>query len=804
MTDLVNRFTQLITFLTSSVFCILYATSDELRSPITFGPIRYVLPENVTKDHSMDVLNSELIVVLNDLTIYDSNDQPLSQHINLVVFDASPLEIDNPLINQTAESNPSLIPYLYDPDDPVRFFEILYFIGQNKPWYLPQDWLISANEKYKQIDERTLKSGQKAYVFEKTDFDINDEAFQMYHIVSKLEEASMSRLLHLHTDELGLDKALELANSLEYSKTGFEQEDQSIENQAVSKIDDLISNPIELDARQEDGPFSVQFAKDRKFKIIHPYAEVGPNVYGEYESINFFAPGLVFPMRTQYNIFAHYVKTSSEDGASMITEDFDKYFQKKGGERFKTTKMKDGFLIKNSENFEIHLDLSDPDWKEKFTDSDHQPWLHLSIKGPEQDLDHALSVVNSANFSSAINPQKIILSDFLPETTSPAPIKELENLDQEFPPSPENVELESEDLYEFLRTSREYDKIMIPTTWNWLVWLNKHWRPLDIPVFSDKVVMQESKFTDDAVSYSKLLYSNLEQRASYQAWVVQNENDIPPTDMVVEKFKTESGFCGVSIHSESMNYYYILLDITTDERRNDWASLGNQNPESVWFLWEFPYLSDKEEFEIYRAIVNTYQNRKSQQPLPCPPSEESLSVQEQVKNENQFDNQNCTSETNQKTNPTSPAQKTKSFTENLELTSLGSNWYNSNWFGTFFETENQWIYHTDMGWTYAVPIGSSPESVWAWKEGIGWLWSSESTFPYLYSDTSKFWIYLKSEDIEQSKYYDYFDEQWRDWGDFPTRTIVEIEGRSIERILQSDQSSAKIADEIMSILMRGL
>jgi len=109
-----------------------------------------------------------------------------------------------------------------------------------------------------------------------------------------------------------------------------------------------------------------------------------------------------------------------------------------------------------------------------------------------------------------------------------------------------------------------------------------------------------------------------------------------------------------------------------------------------------------------------------------------------------------------------------------------------------------------MSWAYAIPNSSSPESVWLWKEGLGWLWSSENSYPYLYSDTSKFWIYLNSEDIEQSKYYDYFDEQWRDWENFPTRTIAEIEGRSIERMLQSDKSSEKIADEIMSIIMRGL
>ena len=133
-----------------------------------------------------------------------------------------------------------------------------------------------------------------------------------------------------------------------------------------------------------------------------------------------------------------------------------------------------------------------------------------------------------------------------------------------------------------------------------------------------------------------------------------------------------------------------------------------------------------------------------------------------------------------------------------------TNWYDSDWLGTFFETKNQWTYHTDMSWAYAIPNSSSPESVWLWKEGLGWLWSSENSYPYLYSDTSKFWIYLNSEDIEQSKYYDYFDEQWRDWENFPTRTIAEIEGRSIERMLQSDKSSEKIADEIMSIIMRGL
>ena len=91
-----------------------------------------------------------------------------------------------------------------------------------------------------------------------------------------------------------------------------------------------------------------------------------------------------------------------------------------------------------------------------------------------------------------------------------------------------------------------------------------------------------------------------------------------------------------------------------------------------------------------------------------------------------------------------------------------------------------------MGWVYPVSDSANEENVWIWKEDAGWLWTSEHTFPYLYSYTSKFWIYLNSQDAGQTKYYDYFDDEWRDWGDFPTRTIVEIEG------VRSKESSNQI------------
>ena len=85
-----------------------------------------------------------------------------------------------------------------------------------------------------------------------------------------------------------------------------------------------------------------------------------------------------------------------------------------------------------------------------------------------------------------------------------------------------------------------------------------------------------------------------------------------------------------------------------------------------------------------------------------------------------------------------------------------------------------------------------------------WLWTSESTYPYLYSDTTKFWIKLGTNQEEANRYFDYFDEKWRRWGEFPSRTTREIEAKSVNRILQSTQTGSTKADQIRKIIYLGL
>jgi uncharacterized repeat protein (TIGR02543 family) len=77
-----------------------------------------------------------------------------------------------------------------------------------------------------------------------------------------------------------------------------------------------------------------------------------------------------------------------------------------------------------------------------------------------------------------------------------------------------------------------------------------------------------------------------------------------------------------------------------------------------------------------------------------------------------------------------------------------SNWNQSNWLGYFYlpartDTGNFWMYHAYLGWVYL--SSSSPSDIWLFQETTNaWLWTKKSTFPYLYDNTAKAWLYLTS------------------------------------------------------------
>ena len=106
----------------------------------------------------------------------------------------------------------------------------------------------------------------------------------------------------------------------------------------------------------------------------------------------------------------------------------------------------------------------------------------------------------------------------------------------------------------------------------------------------------------------------------------------------------------------------------------------------------------------------------------------------------------------------------KPLSANLEVTNLiALDWYDSSWFGVFFQSDNGWVYHLEFGWIF--PIINHSENLWFWSQKLGWIWADEETFPeqYLWSEAIQNWIFWENNDFDSIRYFDFSSDQWVDW-----------------------------------------
>ena len=86
--------------------------------------------------------------------------------------------------------------------------------------------------------------------------------------------------------------------------------------------------------------------------------------------------------------------------------------------------------------------------------------------------------------------------------------------------------------------------------------------------------------------------------------------------------------------------------------------------------------------------------------------------------------------------------------EGAKAVSGASKWNQSNWLGYFYlpartDSANFWMYHTYLGWVFL--SSTSPSDIWLFQESTSsWLWTKKSTFPYLFDQNEKKWLYLTS------------------------------------------------------------
>jgi uncharacterized protein YjbI with pentapeptide repeats len=85
-------------------------------------------------------------------------------------------------------------------------------------------------------------------------------------------------------------------------------------------------------------------------------------------------------------------------------------------------------------------------------------------------------------------------------------------------------------------------------------------------------------------------------------------------------------------------------------------------------------------------------------------------------------------------------------------------WWISSWFGSFYQNPNGWALHEQLGWVF--PVQSPTAGLWLWKEEMGWLWTDEGIYPFLYNNSNESWLYFYGQLDGSRLFYDYDRKEW--------------------------------------------
>ena len=90
--------------------------------------------------------------------------------------------------------------------------------------------------------------------------------------------------------------------------------------------------------------------------------------------------------------------------------------------------------------------------------------------------------------------------------------------------------------------------------------------------------------------------------------------------------------------------------------------------------------------------------------------------------------------------------------------SATKDWWISFWFGSFYQNPNGWALHEQLGWIF--PVQSPTAGLWLWKEEMGWLWTDEDIYPFLYHNSNESWLYFYGQLDGSRLFYDYDRKEW--------------------------------------------
>lgn len=109
--------------------------------------------------------------------------------------------------------------------------------------------------------------------------------------------------------------------------------------------------------------------------------------------------------------------------------------------------------------------------------------------------------------------------------------------------------------------------------------------------------------------------------------------------------------------------------------------------------------------------------------------------------------------------------------------SIVGSWKSNSWFGYYHDDESGWIYHEDLEWAY--PISPDGNSTWLFFPMLGWGWTKQGIFPWMYFNGLENWRYHQ----EQKGFYDFAAKAWQ------SKEALKDELEALEKEKQGIESS---------------
>lgn len=90
--------------------------------------------------------------------------------------------------------------------------------------------------------------------------------------------------------------------------------------------------------------------------------------------------------------------------------------------------------------------------------------------------------------------------------------------------------------------------------------------------------------------------------------------------------------------------------------------------------------------------------------------------------------------------------------------SLGDDWYYLTWFDHYYSASDNWIYHVSHGWLYRT--ASDTSSIWFYDQALGWVWTTETVYPFFYQHSSQGWLFYHTSSSNPRSFYDFNKQEW--------------------------------------------